>query len=94
MLRRGRLGQHTDHLPVVVGDGLRNDPSTFAVGGREAGDEEGVAEGSEIIFGHQGRVRNVDIGTWLHPMVCQELGDLRQQGYPLKAGQLGVGQVR
>src|SRR5262249_11007563 len=60
LLRRWGLGQHTHLRPGVVGDGLCYDPSTFAVGGGEAGDEQGVAEGREIVFRHQGRVRNVE----------------------------------
>jgi hypothetical protein len=76
VLRRRRLCQHTHLLPVVMGDGLCNDPATFTVGGREASDEQGVPEGSEIVLRHERCIGNVDIGTRLHPIVRQELGDL------------------
>src|SRR5215470_17859101 len=80
MLRWWRLGQHPDHLPVVAGHGLRNDPSTFAVGGGEAGDEQGVAEGRETVCSHEGRIRNVDRRARVHSILREELGELRQEG--------------
>ena len=78
MLCRWRLGQYPDQLPMVVGHCLRNDPSAFAVGRVEAGDEQGVTEGRETSFSHEGRIRNVDIRARWHPILREELGDLRQ----------------
>src|SRR5215471_16741942 len=71
MLRWWRLGQHPDHLPVVAGHGLRNDPSTFAVGG---------GEGRETVCSHEGRIRNVDRRARVHSILREELGELRQEG--------------
>jgi len=83
VLRRWRLGQPPNDFPVIAGPGLRHDPSTFAVGRGEAGDAQGVTEGSATVFRHQGRIRDVDIRARLYPRVRQELSDLRQQRLPI-----------
>src|SRR5262245_8907540 len=41
--------------------------------------KQGVAEGGEIVCGHQGRIGNGDIRARGHPMARQELCDLSSQ---------------
>ena len=75
-----RVGEHADLVPRVVGHSLGNEPSALVIGGREAGDEQGVAKRGQIVLGHQRRIGHRDIGAWCHPMRGQEGRNGRQEG--------------
>ena len=79
MLRRFRLRQHPHLFPLLRGDRLRNDPATGALGGGQAGDAHSSPEGRARVLRHQGRVRDGDIGSWVHPLAPEDLGALGPQ---------------
>jgi hypothetical protein len=76
VLCRGRRCQYSDLLPSVLGHGLRHAPPTCALGGGYTGDEQGISEGREIVLRHEGGSSHVPISPLLHPIACQEVGDL------------------
>jgi hypothetical protein len=75
-----RVSEDTDGLPGVVRHGLGDEPPALGIGGGEAGDEEGVAQGGQVVFGHQGRISNRDGGAGRHPVLPQERRDGGQEG--------------
>lgn len=75
-LCRGRLCQSSDLLPSVLGHGLRDAPPPCARGGGSTGDAQRISEGSEIVLRHEGGLSHVHLSPLLHPIACQELGDL------------------
>ena len=66
---RLRVGEDADVLPGVVRHSLGDEPSALVIGGREAGDEQGVAERGQIVLRHQRGISDRDVGPWGDPML-------------------------
>jgi hypothetical protein len=72
MLGRLRVGADADSLPGIVRHGLGDEPPALVRGGGEAAEAAGVAHGGQVVFGHQGRISNRDVGAGRDPVLPQE----------------------
>jgi hypothetical protein len=80
MRGRLRVGEAADGLPGVVRHGLDDASPALVIGGGEAGDEEGIAQGGQVVVCHQGRISNLDVGAGRYPVRPQERRDGGQEG--------------